>query len=109
MMALLERNDVNPNTVNEHGQTPLLIAARTGHERVVQALLDRVDVNSDIVDLAGQTALSQALRRGYDGIVELLSEHRSSIPSLDGDGFATPSAPELSDLDYRPSKRIRRF
>jgi len=106
---LLQRDDVNPNTMNEHGQTPLIIAARKGRKAVVKTLLERVDINSDMRDLAGQTALSQALKAGHDAIVKLLSGHRNSVSSSSGDGLAALSSSEPSDLIQRPSKKIRMF
>ena len=106
---LLDRNDVNPNITNQHGQTPLFVAAWKGHERVVKTLLERVDVNSDIADLAGQTALSHALKGRHDVIVKLLSGHRNTTPSLCDHGFTALSSLELSNPNQHPSKRIRRF
>ncbi|PUU73365.1 hypothetical protein B9Z19DRAFT_1004784 [Tuber borchii] len=102
---LLDRSDVNPKTVNEHGQTPLFIAAQAGHEGVVKTLLDRVDVSFDIPDLFGRTPLSQALKHGHDAIVKLLSSHGNPIPSLKSDGLPAPSSPGPSDPDQRPPKQ----
>jgi len=42
---LLGRNDLNPDTPNEYGQTQLCSAAEDGHERVVRVLLGGDDVN----------------------------------------------------------------
>ena len=33
---LLERNELNPNTVDEYGLTPFSWTAQNGHERVVK-------------------------------------------------------------------------
>ena len=46
MKKLLERKDVNPDQAGtEDGLTPLLWAARSGHEGVVKMLLERENVN----------------------------------------------------------------
>ena len=37
---LLERGDVNPNTADHRGETPLSGAACFGHERIVKMLLE---------------------------------------------------------------------
>ena len=72
--ALLDRNDVNPNTVNQLGQTPLCTAACTGDEGVVKMLLDRNDVNPNTVNQHGQTPLFIAARDGHERVVKTLLE-----------------------------------
>jgi len=84
------------------------VAAREGHEAVVEALLGRADVNSDMADLTGETALSQALGNGHEAIVKLLSERKNSILQSNGDKSAAPSLPESLDPCRRSPKRIRR-
>jgi len=106
---LLERLDVDPNTADEDGQTPLFRAASDGYEGVVQTLLGRVDVNTDIADLAGETALSQALKNGHHAIIKLLSKRKNSVPLSDSHKSTMPSSPKPPGLDQRPFKRIRRF
>ena len=53
MKLLLERKEVNPNSSNREGQTPLLLAAQDGHEGVVKLLLERKEVNPDSSDKDG--------------------------------------------------------
>ena len=109
MKALLERDDINPNAADRHGQTPLSIAAQNGRKRVVELLLKRADIDTDMKDITGGTAFSLARSRGHHAIVELLSKHKNFIPSLDGDGLTALSLPEPSDPDQRPFKKPRRF
>ena len=45
MKTLLERDDVNPNSPDHYGRTPLLLAAYNGHEGLVEILFGRGDVN----------------------------------------------------------------
>jgi len=42
---LLGRDDVNPDSPNDDGETPLWWAAKNGHEEVVKMLLGRDDVD----------------------------------------------------------------
>ena len=69
---LLGRDDVNPNTPDHSGRTPLCWAAENGHEGVVIILLARDDINPDTADNWGQTALSCAVRNGHTRVITLL-------------------------------------
>ena len=103
---LLERGGVNLNAADDRGETILFRAASWGCEGIVKLLLEQVGVNSDIANLAGETALSRTLKHGHYAIVKLLSEHKNTIPPLDGDEFSVLSSPEESDLDKLPSETI---
>jgi ankyrin repeat protein len=54
----LSRNDVNPETRDNCGRTPLSHAAEEGSEAVVKFLLSRNDVDPDSKDNNGRTPLS---------------------------------------------------
>ena len=58
MKLLLEREDVNPDSPDNRGKTPLSLAAENGHDGVVKLLLEREDVSPDRPDNYGQTPLS---------------------------------------------------
>jgi len=57
---LLERNDVNPDSADKSGRTPLSWAAEDRCKKVVRVLLERNDVNPSTADEAGRTPLSWA-------------------------------------------------
>jgi len=50
IVKMLEREDVNLNTADESGQTPLLLAAEYGQKDIVKMLLERRDVTPDTAD-----------------------------------------------------------
>lgn len=79
---LTERPDVDLYSRNSDGLTPLLLAARQGHEMVVQILLEK-EVNPDSEGNDGRTALSQAAREGHEGVVQILLERGVDPDSRD--------------------------
>ena len=71
--ALLSSPNVNVNGVDERGNTPLIEAARFGHDDVVTALLiAKADVN--VKNDQGKTALTLAAESGHDETVRLLTQ-----------------------------------
>ena len=79
---LLDRNGVNPNTLdNECGQTPLSWAAMNGHEGVVKMLLEQNDVDPDKADKREQTPLLWAAANGHEGVVMTLLERNEVNPN----------------------------
>ena len=63
---LLARDDVDPNSNDNSGQTPLLLAARKGNESIVSLLLARDNVNPNSKNEDGQTPLSLAASNGIE-------------------------------------------
>ncbi|PUU81837.1 ankyrin repeat-containing domain protein [Tuber borchii] len=87
---LLERGDVNSDSSDKFGWTPLSYAAGYGHEGIVKMLLERRDVNSDSSDRFGLTPLSYAARDGYEGIVKILLERGDVNSDSSGKNGRTP-------------------
>ena len=71
--ALLASPNVDINGLDEHGNTPLIEAARSGHDEVVTALLiAKADI--EIKNDEGKTALMVAAEGGHDQTVKFLTE-----------------------------------
>jgi len=81
-----ERN-VNPDSSDRHGRTPLSHAAGNGNEGVVQLMLGRKDVNPDSSSKSNQTPLSWAARNGHEGIVKLLLGRKDVNPDTLGTAY----------------------
>ena len=71
--SLLKSPGVNVNARDENGRTPLIEAARNGHDDVVEALLiARADMKAK--DKQGKTALMYASEGGHTESVNLLRQ-----------------------------------
>lgn len=76
---LLEAGLFAADVKDQVGRTPLIWAAKEGHEALVKWLLHRQDVDVNAVELRGEghfpiTALAWAASNGHAGTVELLLE-----------------------------------
>ncbi|RPA92263.1 ankyrin, partial [Choiromyces venosus 120613-1] len=84
---LLERKDVNPDTADTKGRTPLSWAADKGYPGVVKILLERKGVNPDTADSGGWTPLAWAAAKGREDVVKILLERKDVNPdSADTEG-----------------------
>ena len=94
VMMLLERRDVNPDSTDKSGRTPLSWAAGGGLEKIVRILLERNDVNPDTADENGRTPLSWAAEPG----VPLLgsSENYEVVKMLLGQSSVNPDSADKS-------------
>jgi ankyrin repeat protein len=64
---------VDVNGIDEHGNTPLILAARFGHDEVVTALLiAKADVKTKNDE--GKTAIMLASESGHDETVKALTQ-----------------------------------
>ena len=71
---LVERDDIEADSKDSYGWTPLSRAAQQGHETVVKLLVERDDVEADSKDFTGQTPLSEAAEHGHEAVVQQLLE-----------------------------------
>lgn len=90
MKLPLDISRVNAEIKDDSERTPLLWAAKNGHEAVVKLLLDTGTVDVDIQNGTGWTLLSRAARTGHEAVVKLLL--------VTGVAYAKPSVriPSLS-------------
>ena len=71
--TLLASPNVDVNGIDEHGNTPLIEAARFGHDDVVRALLmAKADVKAKNDE--GKTALMLAAEGGHDDTVRAITQ-----------------------------------
>mgnify|MGYP001658928036 CR=1 FL=1 len=80
MKLLVERDDVEADSKNKYGRTPLSYAAGSlsfaaeyGLEALVKLLVERDDVEVDSMDNNDRTPLLWAARYGREAMVELLN------------------------------------
>ena len=74
MVEALLAKGADVNRAQKYGWTPLLMAAKKGHVKVVSALLAKgADVNQ--VTKNGATPLSIAKAKGHTTIVELIENY----------------------------------
>jgi ankyrin repeat protein len=71
--AVLNSPNVDVNAVDEHGNTPLIEAARFGHDKVVTALL-LAQADPTIKNDEGKTALMLAAEGRHDETVRVLTQ-----------------------------------
>ena len=80
--------EVNVNTVDRDGKTPLCVAAWNGHLNVVKLLLKNIRTDVNKSDMVGRTPLHLASHRGHGEIVEtLLKDNRIRVNMADREGF----------------------
>jgi len=83
--ALIKMNRWDMNQRDDAGMTPLIWAARCGHEEVVRLLLREKQIQPDQRDAnSGRTALSWAAENGQEGVVRLLLGPRFVDPASIG-------------------------
>lgn len=71
-MLLEAKANVNKRSID--GATPLIAAAKAGHEAIAKLLIETGNVSYDTRDANGCTALFYAASNGYEGIVRRLLE-----------------------------------
>ena len=79
--ALAKMDSVDINSMDETGATPLLWAAKSGHEAAVRLLLGQKGVDPDRPDFNGQAPVACAAENGYEAVVKLLLGHEDVNPN----------------------------
>ena len=72
VQLLLATGQVDADSKDRGGRTPLWWAAGRGHEAVVRLLLATGQVDADSKDREGQTPLWRAVEHGHEAVVQLL-------------------------------------
>ncbi len=71
--ALLSARDTDVNATDENGDTPLIEAARLGHDEIARALL-AAGADYKMRDKNGKTPLMLAAVGGHDDVVHVLKD-----------------------------------
>ena len=93
---LLKRRDVNPNSPDGNGRTPLSFATkqpwnpRYENKSVMELLLERGEIDPNFPDSNGRTPLSFAAESGNKHLVKLLLEREDLDPNLPDNIGQTP-------------------
>ena len=73
---MLATKVVELDSKDKYGQTPLSLASRKGHDKIVELLRSKDAVDPNSKDDFDQTPLSWAVRNGHSNIVDLLLRRR---------------------------------
>ncbi|KAK2798717.1 hypothetical protein FQN50_008755 [Emmonsiellopsis sp. PD_5] len=85
---LTDRDDVEADSKDKYGCTPLALAASGGHAEVVKLLADRDDVEADSKDEDGFTPLGNAAWYGHTTVLKLMVDRDDvEADSKDKHGF----------------------
>ncbi|KAF3313971.1 hypothetical protein TWF173_005563 [Orbilia oligospora] len=71
---LLGNGNVDPNSKDDCGRTPLCWASKTGYREAVELLLAKENIELDVADNTGRTPLAWARENDHGEIVKLLQE-----------------------------------
>lgn len=78
IIELLFSHGANPDIANEHGLTALHIAAKDGHDEIVESLLT-YNANVHAREGVAWTALHRAACNGFESIAKLLLAHNADV------------------------------
>jgi len=88
--VLVQMEGCDINQMDCGGDTPLMWAAKNGHESVVKILLARDGVDPDNPNNYGQTPLWRAAYNGHEGVVKILLQRDEVSPDKPDDAGQTP-------------------
>ncbi len=86
---LYNKQGVNKNVTNEHGQTPLMLASIKGNKEIVDFLLEQPETDVNVMDTGcEETALHHAVlkRDNMDTLVALWNHPQMDRTAVDGFG-----------------------
>ncbi|GAB1598677.1 ankyrin repeat and SAM domain-containing protein 3-like [Argonauta hians] len=86
--SILVRNEVNINSRNKGGWTPLMYASYIGHENILNLLL-KANANVNISNYKGQTSLMLASSCGNERVSYYLYQHGSDLEAVDKRGWTS--------------------
>lgn len=84
--ALLDSGNIMADCRDGAQRTPLIYAAKNGHDSIVKLLVDRSDVDVNSRDKYGWTPLSWAALEGYDSVVKILVD-LADVDANSRDGY----------------------
>jgi ankyrin repeat protein len=87
-VRLLLDHGASAEAQNNHGSTPLHLAASKASQEIMQSLIEN-STNIDLRDNDGEAALHYASRRGQIDNIRLILSHNADIDALDNGG-STP-------------------
>jgi len=88
--TLIEMECYDVNEGDTRGSTPLVWAARNGHDEVVKLLLERREVYADQSDFSGLTPLAYAAWKGHEEVVKMLLGRQEVYPDEQDSSGRTP-------------------
>jgi ankyrin repeat protein len=87
-VATLIAAGVDPNVVNDYGNTPLLWASWSGHEACVRVLI-AAGADPNVVDYYGSTPLHEATWNGHDACIQTLVESGADPNAVNDAGYTS--------------------
>ena len=92
VQLIVEQYGISPNIRAKRSQyTPLMMAARNGHQKVVRVLLQRHRANLNLIDYSGSTALLHAAACNRTHIIRYLVHNAKAEMEIERklDGFTS--------------------
>jgi ankyrin repeat protein len=103
---LIENLKANVDARDESGETPLLVAARNGHIRIMEILLDnKADANAQANN--GRTALMWAAHMDDLNMTKLLLKYRANPLLVDSNGFTARTGATQIDENSSSGDKAR--
>ena len=69
---LIKVEDIDVNTTNKEGQSPLILASQAGEEEIVNKLLENPKTNLGVVDVHGYSALLHCAANNHTEVLKQL-------------------------------------